>query len=307
VARWLVSGSSGLIGGALGRALRAGGHSVFRLARPGEGAAGPDRISFGDAVSGAAGPFDVVVHLAGAPIGEGRWTPERRREIRDSRVESTARLARGVVNWPQPPSLLMVASAIGYYGDRADELLDEDSDAGSGFLAEVCQAWEAASQPAESAGIRVVKIRTSQVISGRGGALVRLLPLYKAGLGGPLGTGRQWMSTISLADQVAGIIFVAGSESLSGPINLCCPNPCRQGEFARSLGRALRRPAILPTPASALRLALGTDLANELVLASQRVRPTRLLEAGFEFQHPSIDEINEAALQDRPSKIDSRD
>jgi uncharacterized protein (TIGR01777 family) len=239
--------------------------------------------------------FAAAIHLSGANVAAHRWTPAYKREIALSRVQSTRALSTALASLSHPPQVLLVASATGFYGNRGDEPLDESSAAGSGFLADLCQEWEAAAQPAADAGIRVVPLRLGVILGPGGGALARLLPLFRLGLGGRLGSGRQWMSWISLADAVAAILFTIDTPGLEGPINLTAPHPVPNAEFTRVLARALHRPAILPAPAFALRLALGA-MADEALLASARVFPSRLTSAGFRFTHPTVDEALAAAL-----------
>ena len=285
----LISGSSGLIGTALARHLHSLGHSVTRLVR---GAAGAAELAWDPAAGrigrDALGNFDVAVHLAGENIAGGRWTAARKARIRESRVAGTRLLAESMAGLARPPRALIVASAVGYYGDRGGERLTEESGAGAGFLAEVCRAWEAAAQPAAQSGIRVVNLRFGMVLSGSGGALARMLPPFRAGLGGPLGKGRQYMSWIGL-DDVAGVVEASmRDESLRGPLNVVAPQPVTNREFTRTLGRVLRRPAILPAPAFALRLAFG-EMADALLLSSARVVPERLQAAGYRYLHPELE------------------
>jgi uncharacterized protein len=230
---------------------------------------------------------EAVVHLAGESIG-GRWTAERKARIRDSRVEGTRLLSERIAALSRRPSVMVCASAVGYYGDRGEELLEESSGPGATFLAEVTRSWEAAAQPARDAGIRVVNLRLGIVLSPDGGALARMLPLFRLGVGGPLGNGRQYMSWIALDDVVGTIQHALGAEALEGPVNTASPNPVTNREFARTLGRVLGRPAVLPAPAFALRLAFG-ELGDEL-LGGQRVNPRRLLASGYEFRYPQLEE-----------------
>ncbi len=267
--RVAIAGASGLIGTALRRRLAGDGHEVIRLERgPGGGYTN----------LGAAAGVDALVNLAGAGIGAHRWTAEYKATLRASRLEATRLLAGLDV------PLLVNASAVGYYGDRGDELLDETSAPGDDFLAVLCRDWEAA---ASSAGGRVVLLRSGMVLSGEGGALRKQLPLFKLGLGGHFGDGRQWVSWISLDDEVAAIVHLL-TAGVAGPVNLTSPNPVRNGELTKALGKALHRPAIPPIPAFAPRLVLGGELVDALLLASQRVVPTRLLESGFTFAHPTL-------------------
>lgn len=290
-----VTGSSGLIGSALRPALEAAGHRVVPVVRTSGGGAAPgpkDAIRWDPArgeidAAGFAG-LGAVVHLAGEGIGEKRWNDAQKARIRDSRTQGTALLAGALAGLDRPPGVVVSGSAIGYYGDRGDESLTEDSPPGAGFLADVVRAWEAATAPAEAAGIRVTHIRTGIVLDRHGGALARMLVPFKFGVGGRLGSGRQWMSWIALGDQVGAIVHLLGDGGPAGPVNLTAPNPARNAELSRALARALHRPAVLPAPAAALRLLLGTEMANELLLASQRVLPTRLQQSGYTFAAPDL-------------------
>jgi len=302
--RVLIAGSSGVIGGALAETLIGRGDEVVRLLRPqspGDGvtwdpAAGAVEAS---AVEG----FDAVVNLAGRSIGAKRWTVAEKHKIWDSRVDSTQLLADTIAALQHPPAVVVNASAVGYYGDGAGSILTEASTAGSGFLAELCVAWEAATAAAAQAGIRVANLRSGIVLSVAGGALGRLLAPFgprwvspfRWGLGGSVGGGGQWWSWISLGDEVRAILHVLDTE-VAGPVNLVAPNPVTNRDFTRALGRVLRRPAFLPVPGFALRLLLGSELADALVLEGQRVTPGVLLESGFEFEHPNIDDGLRAAL-----------
>jgi uncharacterized protein (TIGR01777 family) len=270
----MISGSSGLIGSALSKSLRSDGHIVVRLPRTYE-----ESIDFSD--------VDVVVHLAGENIAAGRWTPDKKRRIEVSRVDGTRQLAEQLAGSPAKPSVFICASAIGFYGHRGDALLDEDSQAGDGFLPTVCKQWEAASRPAEEAGIRTVRIRTGIVLSTEGGALKKMLPPFKIGLGGTLGNGHQYMSWISLADVVQIICFLIDTDSISGAVNLVSPDPVTNSEFTKKLGQVLHRPAILPLPSFAARIIFG-EMANELLLESCRVHPGKLLNSGYAFRHTNL-------------------
>lgn len=291
--RVLLSGASGLIGSALARRLAASSEVVRLVRRDPLSAAKEIRW---DPAAGRIEPkqlegFDAVVHLAGENIGAGRWTAAKKARIRSSRVEGTSLLAKTLAGLNQPPKVLVSASAVGYYGDRGEEKLDEGSGPGTGFLAEVCGAWEEAAMTAAEAGIRVVLARFGVVLSPEGGALARLLPLFRFGLGGRLGSGRQYMSWIALEDAVAAIAFVMENDSLRGSVNVSSPQPVTNREFTQTLGRVLRRPTLLHAPSIALRAVLG-EMADEMLLASVRVYPRRLLEAGFSFSKPDL----EAAL-----------
>lgn len=286
--RIAVTGSTGLIGTALVARLRAAGHTVVRLVRrPTRGA---DEVSWDPRrgtldLDGLAG-VEAAVHLAGAGAGDHRWTEAYKRTIRDSRVLGTRTLVRALTALDPPPRVLVSGSAVGYYGDRGDEVLTEDSVGGEGFLADVVRAWEAETRPAADAGIRVACARTGLVMAREGGAFDRLLRLARLGLGGPLGSGRQWWPWITLDDEVAALEFLLSSEA-SGPVNLSAPHPERNADIARALGHALHRPAVAPAPGFALRIVLGEFAAE--VLASQRMVPRRLLGAGFPFTYPDLD------------------
>ncbi len=242
------------------------------------------------------GPFDGVVHLAGAGIGDRRWTAGRKAEILESRVRSTGLLVRSLLDLPSRPEVLVGASAVGFYGDRGDEALTEDAPRGRGFLADVCAAWEGAAAPGRDAGIRTVHLRSGIVLCAQGGALARQLTLFRLGLGGPLGSGRQYRSWITLDDEVAVILRCLEDRSLAGPVNAASPSPVTDRAFARALGSALHRPAVARVPASALRLALGGEMADELILTSQRVIPAALSSAGFAFRHPELPAALDAVL-----------
>ena len=284
----LVTGSSGLIGTALIKKLSAHGHQVTRLVRrtprPGEVRWNPDE---GTIETGALGQLDAVVHLAGAGIGDHRWTPEYKQQLVDSRMRGTDLLATTLAHLDHKPSVLLSASAIGIYGDRDDEVLTETSAVGTGFLAELCVGWEAATEPAAAAGIRVANLRTGIVLSEHGGALKKQLPLYKLGLGGRIGSGRPWQSWISLDDEVGAIVHLLSSVH-SGPVNITAPNPVTQREFVQELGRALHRPTVLPIPSFGPKLLLGGELVDNLLLSGQRVLPEVLLADGYAFEHPTL-------------------
>ncbi|MDQ1746145.1 MAG: uncharacterized protein QOD07_408, partial [Frankiaceae bacterium] len=238
---------------------------------------------------------DVVVHLAGAGIGDRRWSDERKRLILASRVESTTTLADEIVRRDDRPPVWLSASAVGYYGDTGEETVDETSPSGAGFAAEVVRQWEASTAAAEEAGVRVVHLRSGIVLSPEGATLAKLLPLFKFGVGGRLGSGRQWMSWIALSDQLAAIRFLAGRDDIAGPVNLTAPEPARNAEFTRALARAVHRPAFFPVPSPALRAVFG-GFADEGPLASQRVVPARLEAAGFSFGFDDIDAALAAML-----------
>ncbi|MGW0122499.1 TIGR01777 family oxidoreductase [Streptomyces sp. NPDC003327] len=293
--RVAVTGASGLIGSALVRSLRADGHDVLRLVRHPARTADevewdPKRL-YVDA-AGLVG-VDAVVHLAGAGVGERRWTEAYKREIRDSRVLGTTALAQALASLADPPEALVCGTALGWYGDTGTRAVDESAPAGTGFLPSVCVEWEAAAAPAEEAGIRVTYARTGLVVAREGGAWGRLFPLFRAGLGGRMGNGRQYWSFISLHDEVAALRHLVDTPSVSGPVNLTAPEPVTNREVTAAMGRVLRRPTPFPVPAAVLRVALG-DFAHD-VLGSQRVLPGRLLESGFDFAFPTIDDSIAAA------------
>ncbi|MEU9568111.1 TIGR01777 family oxidoreductase [Streptomyces sp. NPDC048161] len=294
--RITVSGASGLVGTALVRSLRADGHEVVRLvrrpARSGDEVEWDPRRGYVD-VAGLVG-CDAVVHLAGAGVGDHRWTEAYKREIRDSRVLGTAAVAEAVASLDVPPKVLLSGSAIGYYGDTGDRAVDEGAPAGEGFLPSVCVEWEAATAAAQQAGVRTVHARTGLVVAREGGAWGRLFPLFRAGLGGRLGSGRQYWSFIALHDEVAALRHILDTESLSGPVNLTGPDPVTNSEVTAAMGRVLHRPTLFTAPAPALRIALG-EFAQD-VLGSQRVLPGRLLDSGFVFAFPGIDAAIRAAL-----------
>jgi uncharacterized protein len=289
----LLTGSSGLVGASLVRSLSAKQISTIILRRQ------TDKIKNNEAVWDPYAPeplkspetlegIPAAVHLSGANIAAQRWTSSYKRVLRDSRLVPTRSLATLLAGLRSKPSVLICASAIGIYGDRGDELLTETSSPGSGFLAELCLDWEKAAQPAIDAGIRVVHLRFGVALSAEGGALARMLPIFRAGVGGRLGSGRQWMSWIALPDVIRAIEFALQTASLSGPVNLVAPNPVTNSEFTRVLGRVLQRPTVIPAPAVALRLALG-EMADEGILASERVAPARLEAASFVFEYPELE------------------
>jgi len=286
----VVSGAGGLIGAALVRQLIARGQPVIRLVRPGH-PSDPSSVIW-DPASGIAdidrlSGANAVVHLAGENL-VGRWTDAKRAAIRQSRVVGTTTLCESLARMPHPPQTLITASAIGYYGDRGDERLRDDSAPGLGFLPDVCRAWETATQPAARRGIRVAHLRFGVVLGREGGALAKMLPPFRLGLGGRLGSGRQWMSWITLDDVVGAIEHVMRTPALRGPINVVAPTPVTNADFTKALGRALHRPAWFPVPAPVLRAILG-DLADEALLSSLRVEPTKLLASGYRFHDPVLD------------------
>ncbi|MEU7421966.1 TIGR01777 family oxidoreductase [Streptomyces antibioticus] len=293
--RIVVAGASGLIGGALVRSLAADGHEVVRLVRH---APRGEREVRWDPERGrvdAAGldGCDALVNLAGAGVGDRRWTDAYKRRIHDSRVHATAGLAKAVAALDEPPRVWVNGSAMGFYGETGDRVVDEDAPAGSGFLPELCVEWEAAADPARDAGVRTVFTRTGLVVARDGGAWGRLFPLFRAGLGGRLGDGRQYWSYIALHDEVAAIRHLLDRDDLSGPFNLTAPEPLTNREITEAMGRVLHRPTVFAVPAPVLRAALG-EMAGD-VLGSARVVPRRLLESGFVFAFPGIEDAIRAA------------
>lgn len=287
----LVSGSSGLVGSALVPFLTADGHRVIRLVRarpePGKAEVYWDPAA-GRIDAAAIEGLDAVVHLSGESIASGRWTAEKKARIRDSRIKVTRLLSESLAGLAKPPKVYVCASAVGYYGNRGAELLKETSPPGTDFLAEVCRAWEASTEPAHGKGIRVVNLRTGVVLSAAGGALAKMLPPFRMGVGGKIGDGKQYMSWIEMEDLVGIISYALKSDALAGLVNAVTPNPVTNAEFTRTLGRVLRRPTIFPMPAFAARLAFG-EMADALLLASQRVEPAKLLKAGYAFRYPELD------------------
>jgi hypothetical protein len=297
--RILVSGASGLVGSALTLALRAAGHTVNRLVRPG-GKAAPGDVYWdppaGRTENGGLEGVDAIVHLAGASIAEGRWTETRKKVLRASRVDATRHLVAACSKLARPPKIFISASAIGYYGNRADEELSEESAPGSDFLAEVARSWEAEAAKAGEFGARAAQMRFGVILSKHGGALPRMLLPFKLGAGGRLGSGRQWMSWVTLEDVVRVLRHALESDGLSGPVNVVAPSPVTNSEFTRTLGRVLHRPTLFPVPAFALKLMLG-EMAEALLLASQRVMPRRLLSNGFLFGDPQLEPALQKLLQ----------
>ncbi|MDO8308994.1 MAG: TIGR01777 family oxidoreductase [Actinomycetota bacterium] len=291
-----VTGASGLIGSALVPHLRSVGHDVVRLVR--RPSAAPDEVAWDPAVGtvdvDALAGTEAVVHLAGAGVGDHRWTEDYKRTILDSRVDGTHTIARAMAQLDPRPRVLVSASAIGWYGDTGATAVDETASPGTGFLANVVRAWEAAATPAAEAGIRVVHPRSGLVVSADGGAWERMLPLFKLGLGGRMGSGRQYWSWISLRDEVCALQFLVEQEHLSGPVNLTGPLPATNAEVTAAMGRVLGRPTLLPVPSFALRAVLG-EFSSE-VLGSLRVEPAVLTAAGFAFQDPTIDDAIRSAI-----------
>ena len=294
--RVAVTGSTGLIGKAVVERLDAAGHQAVRVVRPSsddrDAASGEGQIVRWDPIAGeidrdALEGLDAVVHLAGEPIAHRRWSPDQKRRIAESRVRGTAVLAEALARLDAPPGALVSASAIGYYGSRGDELLEESSGGGDDFLARVCRDWEAAADPARAAGIRVVHPRTGVVLSESGGALAEMLPFFRLGLGGRIGNGRQWVSWLTLQDEVEALLWMLAGD-VEGPVNLTAPEPVTNRQLTAALGMALHRPTLLPTPKPALWAKLGRELTEALLYSSARVAPTGLQNNGFKFAHPDI-------------------
>lgn len=294
----LLTGMGGLVGAALSRRLLEKGHKIYRLVRPGRTADNtnpsvvnlPWNISAGQcdlsSLNQLNKPLDAVIHLAGENIG-GRWNADLRQKIHDSRVMGTELLSRSLARLVYKPNVLVSASAVGIYGDCGDELLTESSGVGEGFLAEVCREWEAATAGAEAVGIRTLHARLGVVLSDRGGALARMLTIFRLGLGGRIGNGLQWWSWISIDDAVSAMLHLVRGR-LSGPVNVVSPSPVTNSQFTEIFCEVLRRPGILPVPALAVRLAVG-EMADALLLSSARVSPTRLLASGFTFEYPELE------------------
>ena len=296
----VVAGGSGFIGSALRRSLEADGHRVIRMVRPGSAPAGADTVAWDPAAARidakALEGVDAVVSLGGVGIGDTKWTDERKDEILESRLVGTTLLANTVATLETPPAVFVSASAIGYYGNRGDEVLTEDSSPGDDFLADVCVAWEDAARPAATAGLRVAWIRTGIVLHPSGGVLEQLLLPFKLGLGGRLGKGTQYMSWITLDDEVAAIRKVIDDPSLGGPVNLTAPNPVTNAELTATMGKVLGRPTFLPTPLLPLKLRYGAELVQHLLLDGQRVQPAKLEAAGFAFGHTELEPALRALL-----------
>jgi uncharacterized protein (TIGR01777 family) len=293
--RVLVSGSSGHLGSALLPALAAAGHDVVRLLR---GSGGPSGNLHWDPVAGTIDDLsgiDAVIHLAGVGIGEKRWSDAQKRAILESRTVGTRLVAEALAAATPTPSVMVSASAIAVYGNPGDAELTEESPAADDYLADVVVQWEAAARPAADAGIRLVHPRTGIVLSSKGGALARMLLPFKLGLGGRVGSGEQWMSWISMADEIAALVHLLEGD-LAGPVNLTAPNPITNQEFVKTLGSVLKRPTLLPTPLLPVKARFGSELVESLLLFSQRIVGVKLLESGFEFQHPELPGALEAAV-----------
>ncbi len=297
--RVLISGATGLVGSALTNALRRAGHTVNRLVRPGgagaPGDVGWDPISGKMELAGLEG-VDGIVHLAGESVASGRWTDSRKQLLRTSRVEATRHLVNGLLKLARPPKVLVAASAVGYYGNRGDELLTEVSAPGKDFLAQLARDWEAETQRAPQNGIRAVMLRFGVILSAKGGALPQMILPFKLGIGGRVGSGQQWMSWLTLPEAVGLARYALENAGLSGAVNAVAPSPVRNAEFTKVLGKVLQRPTLFPAPAFALKLALG-EMAEALLLSSQRAIPARLQEQNYRFQHPDLEGALRAVLK----------
>jgi uncharacterized protein (TIGR01777 family) len=296
--RIAITGASGLIGTELVPALRADGHEVLRLVRREPVAADEARW---DPAKGTLDPailadVDAVIHLAAPGVGDKRWSEAYKRELHDSRVVGTTTVAKAMAAAPPRPRVLLSASGVGYYGDTGDQVVNETGQLGAGFLADLCAEWEAAAKLAEQAGARVVLLRTGLVLSPSGGLLSRMVPPFKFGIGGKLGSGRQFTPWISLRDEIGAIRFLLATDSISGPVNLCGPEPVTNAEFTRALAAAVKRPAVFPIPGFAVRIAVG-ELADEAALIGQRAVPKVLLDNGYQFQDTDLDQTLREAVK----------
>src|SRR6185369_10956785 len=284
-----IAGASGLVGSALIPVLERDGHEITRLVRNAPKAGeiewhpNQDVLKANDFEG-----FDVIINLAGENIAGGRWTDDQKRKIRDSRVNGTHLLSEAIAKLARKPQVFVCASATGIYGDRGDEKLDEQSESGGGFLAGVCREWEKATEPASKAGVRVVNLRYGPILARDGGMLAKLLTPFKMGMGGKVGSGKQYISWVSLEDAVRATKFAIDEEAIRGPLNVVSPNPVTNEEFTKTLGHVLNRPTALAMPAFAARLAFG-EMADEMLLASQKVLPKRLIQVGFQFQYPTLE------------------
>lgn len=290
--RIAVTGATGLIGAALTRHFAHGGHDILKITRSVKDDGDPSTINWqpskGEIDPARLEGVDVIIHLAGESIAGWRWTAAKKAAIRNSRVESTRLLSETIANLKHPPRILLCASGMNYYGDGGDEIMDEDSPPGQTFLARVCKEWEAAADPAREAGIRTLHTRFGMVLSADGGPLQQMLTPFRLGLGGKFGSGRQYWSWIAINDAVGAIDHLIMNTDLDGPVNLVSPNPARNHEFTKTLGSVIKRPTVLPVQRFAAKVALG-EMANELLLASTRVHPKRLLESGYAFRYPDLD------------------
>jgi uncharacterized protein (TIGR01777 family) len=296
----LIAGASGLVGSALKGAFDGKGISVTDLVRQSPNIGLPEiewHPDQGKLDSGELEGFDAVINLAGESIAEGRWTDDKKRRIRESRIQGTRLLSKTLAKLTAPPAVFLCASATGIYGDRGQEMLDEDSAPGKGFLAEVCGEWEEATKPAIDAGVRVVNLRLGPIFSAKGGMLEKLLPPFKLGVGGKIGSGNQYMSWVAMDDVVGAITLALENETLRGPVNIVAPNAVTNGEFTKALGKVLSRPTFFAVPEFAARLAFG-EMADEMLLSSQRVVPKRLSEAGYQFKYPDLEGALRHVLKD---------
>jgi uncharacterized protein (TIGR01777 family) len=302
----LVSGSSGFIGSALVPFLKTGGHQVTRLARTAGGSDGK-AVAWDPAAgridAAALEGFDVAIHLAGESLASGRWNAKKKARIRDSRAKGTRLLAETLARLARPPQVFASAAAVGFYGPRGDEVLDEDSAPGTGFLADVCRAWEQATEPAAQTGIRVVNLRFGVVLGSHGGALRQMLTPFKLGMGGVIGSGKQYMSWIALDDAVGAVLHTVSTDALRGPVNVVAPQPVTNYAFTKTLGKVLGRPTLIPMPAFLARLAFG-EMADELLLSGQRVVPKRLSETGYAFSCPDLESALRHLLGKKPAISD---
>jgi uncharacterized protein (TIGR01777 family) len=295
--RVAISGASGYIGTAVRAALEAGGHEAVALRRGPE--SDPDASwspAEGWVREGAFDGIDAVVHVTGASIGAKRWSAGRRELLRESRIDATRVLVDHIASLPSPPSVFVAASAIGIYGERGDEQLTDDAERGSGFIADLVADWEAETLRLGEHGVRAVALRFGPLVARDSELMARLLMPFRMGVGGRLGSGKQWFSWVSAEDAVAAVLFALAHDDLSGPLNVTAPQPLTNADFTRALGRALGRPTVFPMPALVLRAIFGVGRAEELLLVSQRVLPARLIDAGFEFQHATIESAFEAHL-----------
>lgn len=294
-----VTGSHGLIGEALCKHLTGQGHTVARIIRASNSTNGDIRWNPANASieSDKLNGVDAVIHLAGENIASHRWTSEQKQKIKESRIRGTKLLAETICGLEKKPEVVVSGSAIGFYGDRGSETLTESSNVGSGFLADVCREWEDAIAPVAASGVRVVNARTGVVLSTKAGALNKMLPIFQLGGGGNIGDGRQYMSWISLDDEVKALEFALTHSSVSGPVNLVAPNPVTNAEFTAVLGSVLHRPAFIPLPAFAAKIILG-EMADELLLSSQKCQPTKLLSAGYQFEYPELKKALSMTLQE---------
>jgi uncharacterized protein (TIGR01777 family) len=285
----LIAGASGLVGSALIPALEAEGANVTRLVRTSAGAGEIEWHPNNDQIDTAKlEGFDAIINLAGENIAAGRWSDDQKRKIHDSRVNGTHLLSEAIAKLKQKPKVFLCASATGFYGDRGDEMLDEQSDSGGGFLAGVCREWELATAPAIAAGVRTVNLRFGPILAREGGMLAKLLTPFKMGMGGRVGSGKQYISWVAIDDVVAAIMLALKDESIRGPLNIVSPHPVTNEEFTKTLGHVLSRPTALAMPAFAVRLAFG-EMADEMLLASQRVLPKRLSDASYVFKYPQLE------------------